>query len=172
MRFAEAAGRLAGVAGALLGWRPDEFWRATPAELGAVLRALMPEAEEAVSRDDLERLKALFPDGWIVAVGAGGAWAGRDNNLAMWTSSGWRFVAPAAGMRVWDEAAGAEWRWMGTAWTDGALHGSGLFVGGEQVVSGRQAAIASPSGGTIIDAEARAALDQVIVALKTHGLID
>ena len=29
--------RLAGLAGALLGWRPDEFWRATPAELAAVL---------------------------------------------------------------------------------------------------------------------------------------
>ena len=61
MRFADAAGRLAGVAGALLGWRPDEFWRATPAELGAVLKALAPEAEEGVGRGELERLKALFP---------------------------------------------------------------------------------------------------------------
>ena len=63
MLFAEAAARLAGVAGALLGWRPDEFWRATPAELGAVLKALMPDAEEGVGRAELERLKALFPDG-------------------------------------------------------------------------------------------------------------
>jgi uncharacterized phage protein (TIGR02216 family) len=63
VRFAEAAGRLAGVAGALLGWRPDEFWRATPAELAAVLSALMPEAEESVGREELERLRALFPDG-------------------------------------------------------------------------------------------------------------
>jgi uncharacterized phage protein (TIGR02216 family) len=63
VRFAEAAGRLAGVAGALLGWRPDEFWRATPAELAAVLEALLPEAEESVGRSDLERLQALFPDG-------------------------------------------------------------------------------------------------------------
>ncbi|WP_409593589.1 phage tail assembly chaperone [Sphingobium sp. SA2] len=36
-RFAEGARRLAGVAGWLLGWRPEEFWRATPAELAAVL---------------------------------------------------------------------------------------------------------------------------------------
>ena len=63
MLFAEAAARLAGVAGALLGWRPDEFWRATPAELGAVLKALMPDAEEGVGRAELERLRALFPDG-------------------------------------------------------------------------------------------------------------
>ena len=40
LEFSEAAGRLAGLAGALLGWRPDEFWRATPAEMVAVLAAL------------------------------------------------------------------------------------------------------------------------------------
>jgi hypothetical protein len=28
------------MAGALLGWRPDEFWAATPAELAAVLTAM------------------------------------------------------------------------------------------------------------------------------------
>jgi hypothetical protein len=90
----------------------------------------------------------------------------------MWTGGGWRFVAPAAGIRVWNEAAGAEWRWTGTSWSDGTLFGSKLFVGGQQVVSQRQPAIASPSGGTIIDTEVRAAVDQIIVALKTHGLID
>jgi hypothetical protein len=62
VRFADGAARLAGVAGALLGWRPDEFWRATPAEFGAVLTALAPEAEEGVTRGELERLAALFPD--------------------------------------------------------------------------------------------------------------
>ena len=62
-RFSEGAARLAGLAGALLGWRPDEFWRATPAELAAVLAALAPEQGEGVSRDELERLRALFPDG-------------------------------------------------------------------------------------------------------------
>ena len=63
MRFADGAARLAGVAGALLSWRPDEFWRATPAELGAVLTALMPEAEGGVDAAELERLRALLPDG-------------------------------------------------------------------------------------------------------------
>ncbi|HEX8578003.1 MAG TPA: phage tail assembly chaperone [Allosphingosinicella sp.] len=62
MRFAEAAGRLAGVAGALLGWRPGEFWQATPAELGAVLAALAPEAHAGLDSEELERLRALFPD--------------------------------------------------------------------------------------------------------------
>ena len=60
--FAEGAAFLAGVAGAVLGWRADEFWRATPAELGAVLGALAPEGEAGVSAGELERLRALFPD--------------------------------------------------------------------------------------------------------------
>lgn len=61
--FSEAAGRLAGVAGALLGWRPEEFWRATPAELGAVLAAMAGDAEAPASPGDLERLRKMFPDG-------------------------------------------------------------------------------------------------------------
>jgi uncharacterized phage protein (TIGR02216 family) len=63
MRFEDSAARLAGVAGALLGWRPDEFWRATPAELAAVLAALLPEAGEGVERGELARLMEMFPDG-------------------------------------------------------------------------------------------------------------
>src|SRR5436189_250567 len=38
--FVSAAAKLAGLAGALLGWRPDEFWNATPAELATVIAAL------------------------------------------------------------------------------------------------------------------------------------
>ncbi|HET9640607.1 MAG TPA: phage tail assembly chaperone [Allosphingosinicella sp.] len=61
-RFSESAARLAGLAGALLGWRPDEFWRATPAELGAVLGAMAGEDPEPAGRPDLERLMERFPD--------------------------------------------------------------------------------------------------------------
>jgi uncharacterized phage protein (TIGR02216 family) len=63
--FRDAAVRLAGLAGALLGWRPDEFWRATPAELAAVLEAIAGGggAGEGFSQDELGRLKRMFPDG-------------------------------------------------------------------------------------------------------------
>jgi uncharacterized phage protein (TIGR02216 family) len=61
-RFSEAAGRLAGLAGALLGWRPEEFWRATPAELGAVLDAMLGPGEVGAGRADLDRLMERFPD--------------------------------------------------------------------------------------------------------------
>jgi uncharacterized phage protein (TIGR02216 family) len=61
--FSEAACRLAGLAGALLGWRPDEFWNATPAELAAVLAAMTGDVPAAADSADLARLKEMFPDG-------------------------------------------------------------------------------------------------------------
>ena len=65
MSFFKAAARLAGVAGWLLGWRPDEFWRSTPVELEAVLRAARGEvAEMDVGMDagELARLRGVMPD--------------------------------------------------------------------------------------------------------------
>jgi uncharacterized phage protein (TIGR02216 family) len=63
MRFAEVAARLAGQAGALLGWRPDEFWAATPEELAVVVAALVGDAPATMGRGELDRLKEIFPDG-------------------------------------------------------------------------------------------------------------
>jgi hypothetical protein len=61
--FAEAAGRLAGLAGLAFGWSPDRFWRATPAELAALLMVAAPEAGEPPSADLIARLQEQFPDG-------------------------------------------------------------------------------------------------------------
>jgi hypothetical protein len=60
--FREAAERLAGTAGVLLGWRPGEFWSSTPAELSTVFHALAGD-REGVSTTDIERLMRMFPDG-------------------------------------------------------------------------------------------------------------
>ena len=62
-RFVDAAGRLAGISAAIAGWRPDEFWRATPAELATVIRAMTGEQEAAAGSAELRRLQEMFPDG-------------------------------------------------------------------------------------------------------------
>ena len=49
------AARLAGLAARLLGWKPQEFWQATPAELAATLAPYEP-ADEPLARTDLTRL--------------------------------------------------------------------------------------------------------------------
>jgi uncharacterized phage protein (TIGR02216 family) len=62
--FRNNAAWLAGLARALLGWRPDEFWRATPAEFAAILSAMTgADYGPGADRDDLDRLKRMFPDG-------------------------------------------------------------------------------------------------------------
>jgi hypothetical protein len=53
----------------------------------------------------------------------------------------------------------------------GDIPAQSFSVGGVQVVGSQQAAIADPSGGGTIDAEARAALAALLVAARTHGLI-
>jgi len=64
-RFAEASVRLAGLAGAVLGWSPDVFWGATPAELAAVVRVLAGESAAVAPPDaaTIARLQEVFPDG-------------------------------------------------------------------------------------------------------------
>lgn len=69
-RFADAAARLAGFAGAVLGWSPDAFWRATPAELAVVLGAIAADATGGIGAGAeppdagvIARLREAFPDG-------------------------------------------------------------------------------------------------------------
>jgi len=61
--FADAARVLAGLAARLLGWRPQEFWQATPDELTAALTVPGVPVADPPSADAIEALRALFPDG-------------------------------------------------------------------------------------------------------------
>ena len=59
--FGDAAAQLYGAASLLLGWRPNEFWDATPAELALALHA--PEAcPDGPNTETIERLRSRFPD--------------------------------------------------------------------------------------------------------------
>lgn len=63
-RFGPAALMLAGVTARVLGWRPDDFWSATPADVAAVLAAWREEAAvEGMGRAGLAAMMEQFPDG-------------------------------------------------------------------------------------------------------------
>jgi hypothetical protein len=109
---------------------------------------------------------------WIVAPAATGEWSGRDLMLALWSEGGWRFVEPSPGTSAWNKSAGVPLQFDGESWSDGSWACAGLEVGGVQVVGARQPAVPSPSGGTIIDSEARAAIAAITAALMSHGLIE
>jgi uncharacterized phage protein (TIGR02216 family) len=59
--FGERAVELAGFASSLLGWRPGEFWTATPTEFATAL-GLDEHDGDAMDRAAMDRLVAQFPD--------------------------------------------------------------------------------------------------------------
>lgn len=59
-RFGEEAARLCNAAALLLGWRPEDFWDATPAELALVLQG--QACAEGPDVATIEALKRRFPD--------------------------------------------------------------------------------------------------------------
>lgn len=63
MTFAEEARRLAGLAGVAFGWRPDDFWRATPDELATLVHACVPEAATPPEAGLIAAMQEAFPDG-------------------------------------------------------------------------------------------------------------
>jgi hypothetical protein len=80
---------------------------------------------------------------------ASGEWAGHEGDLAIRLGEGWQFVVPQPGMTVFDIAA------------DAAM----LYRNGWQ--SADEPAL--PSGGAVIDAEARQAIFGLIEALRKLG---
>ncbi len=108
---------------------------------------------------------------WIVGAGATGLWAGRGDQMACWTDGGWRFVAPFSGMTIWSLADALPVQFGATGWAKGQIRANSLHIGSQQIVGPRGQAISEPVGGTVIDAEARLAIGQILARLRTHGLI-
>jgi len=66
--FAVSACQLSGTVSAVLGWTPEQFWQATPAELAAIFVAFTgsdsgPGGLAPLGTQQLETLKEAFPDG-------------------------------------------------------------------------------------------------------------
>jgi len=88
---------------------------------------------------------------WLVAATPSGAWAGQAGRLACLAAGNWLFATPRDGLRVLDRASGQEIR----------------FRNGWQ----RPATPTEPTGGTTVDAEARAAIAELVAALVAGGLL-
>ena len=108
---------------------------------------------------------------WILGAAPEGDWAGHGGQVAGWTEGGWRFVLPCEGMRLWLGACEGFATFSEGNWVLGAVHGR-VFVEGLQVIGRRAAAIMEPSGGLVVDAEARASILAVLDVMRAHGLVD
>lgn len=96
---------------------------------------------------------------WLVAAGAGGAWAGQAGRLACWTAGGWRFQSLPTGFTLWVEDELRSVRLVAGAWAVVAPGGAPA------------AAVPIPTGGAVIDIEARQALSAAVQRLVQLGLI-
>ena len=88
---------------------------------------------------------------WLVGSSATGEWSGHEGKLACRQAGLWLFVQPRDGLRVLDRSTGQDLRYRG-GWP-------------------RAAAPAEPSGGSTVDAEARAAIAGLVTALVSAGIL-
>ena len=100
------------------------------------------------------------------------SWAGQAGTLAGYSDGGWRFVAPAEGMRLLVRATGETMVRRGGGWESGIVRASEIQVDGVKVLGPRQPALAAPSAGAVVDSEARSAIAQIVAALQAHGLVE
>jgi hypothetical protein len=88
---------------------------------------------------------------WLVATGATGDWAGHAGEIACREAGAWLFVTPRDGIRILNKATGQQMFYR-TGWQAPSTP-------------------AAPSGGTTIDTQARTAINALIAALKTSGIL-
>lgn len=83
---------------------------------------------------------------WLVGAAPTGVWSGQGGKIACRQGGNWLFVAPRAGMRLFNRASGQDVRYSGSAWLSPVTP-------------------ALPTGGTVIDTQARAAIAAIVDAL-------
>ena len=110
-------------------------------------------------------------EAYIVGPAPTGAWAGKSQAAAVYTDGGPRFIDPVDGMSLLMKTTGLTATFAAGNWEVGVAKASSLWIRGNQVVGARGAPIASPASGGVVDAEARATLDLLLAALRSHGLI-
>jgi Protein of unknown function (DUF2793) len=88
---------------------------------------------------------------WLVASNPTGDWSGHAGEIAARQAGNWLFAAPVAGMRLLNRATGQELRFT-SQWLSPAMPGA-------------------PTGGTMIDAEARSTIGAIIAVLVTAGIV-
>lgn len=89
---------------------------------------------------------------WLVGSSPSGDWANQTGAIAAYQAGVWLFIVPVEGMRAFVASAGQSARFSNGGWI-------------------YPASVASPSGGTTIDSEARTAIDAIIAALSDYGVL-
>lgn len=146
--------------------QPIPFDAATP-RLDLPLLAAAQAQKEAFVNEALARIDVLLHpvvkgsttappsnpqagECWVVAATASDAWSEREEMLACWDGEQWTFCQPLAGMHVYNADSGERWvyrdEWIRAERPD------------------------EPSGGAVVDAQAREAIVALIDKLATLAI--
>ncbi|MEM6856811.1 MAG: DUF2793 domain-containing protein [Pseudomonadota bacterium] len=88
---------------------------------------------------------------YLVASNATGEWEGHDDQIAARIGGAWHFVPPVDGMEIFDRTLGQK-LFFRAIWEAAAAHHE-------------------PTGGTVVDTEARAAIDEILNTLRKLGIL-
>jgi hypothetical protein len=135
-----------------------------------LLDVLVAAAVEEPPRDD-PPVPAVTGTCFLVGASPTAEWSQFAGHLAAFTAGGWRFVPPRQGLNVFVKSTGTTAHYGAAGWEIGVLAASRLLIDGAQVLGPQQGPIAGPTGGSAVDAEARQTLDEILSALRGHGLI-
>lgn len=110
-------------------------------------------------------------DAYIIAASPTGVWSGAAGQLASFDGFGWTFSIPKPGCVAWvaDEHQFAVY--ADGAWLTGGWPTQGLLIGGRRVLAAAPVNVAAPDGGSTVDTECRAALAELLVALRHQSVI-
>jgi hypothetical protein len=87
---------------------------------------------------------------WLIGTGATGIWQSKAGQIAVWSGGSWRFLLPIDGMCIWNNANSTRMIRRDGAWY-------------------MAAAVPDPTGGSVIDIEARAAIIAILQLLRQNG---
>src|SRR5438067_5020473 len=82
------------------------------------------------------------------------------------------FARSFEGLGAYVRSTGAWALYRAGTWELGVLRGASVVIAGQQVVGSRASAIGPASGGSTVDVQARAVIDQILTAMRQHGLIE
>lgn len=98
-------------------------------------------------------------ESWLIPFNASGVWADRGGAIATYTQGGWRYLELPDGFLLWVISERVTLRKEAAIWMESGLP------------RGQMPSVSEPSGGTVVDLEARLAIQQLLGQLRTIRLM-
>lgn len=139
-------------------------------EAVAGIDTLLHLAVESLSRSTPPSAPAAG-QAWIVAASPADIWAGRAGEIASYGAGGWRYIAPQQGCVAWLRDVQRFAVFTADGWSDDGWPVAALRIGTRTALGGGLSVIAPPTGGAVVDTEARGAIAALIAGLQIQGLV-